>query len=281
MMLAHKFEALGTYWSIETPQPLGELNEKVETRLAEFDRSYSRFRDDSFVSQLRLPGTYVLPADALPLLTFYRKLYEATHGVVTPLVGEALEQAGYDAQYSLQPKTGLATVPVWDDVMRTENGNITIYQPIVLDVGAAGKGYAVDSIAKMLEEAGVQDYVIDASGDIRSHGNLQRIGLEHPTDSSSILGVAEIKNQSLCASSSNRRQWGRWHHIINGHTSQPASEVVATWVVADSTMVADGLATALFFVPFKNLAQWQFQAVRLLANGQIESTNNFNGELFV
>ena len=236
----------------------------------------------SLVAKLRTPGEYSFPDDATKLLEFYRALYDATDGAVTPLVGEVLEQAGYDATYSLKPQDNIGEVDEWDNAMKWTGSDVTIKSPVVLDVGAAGKGYLVDMVGEILGSHNIDTYVIDASGDIKSKGDqVERIGLENPNDPTRVLGVAELHDAALCASASNRRSWGKWHHIINPKTGEPARDIVATWVVADSTMLADGLATALFFVPFDRVSKWDFQAIRLFADGHIEQTDNFVGELYI
>lgn len=282
--MVYQFEAIGTLWSIESTTAFSAtVKTIIQNHIAEFDTTYSRFRDDSLVAKLRQPGTYMFPADVVELLHFYKLLYQVTDGSVTPLVGETLEHAGYDGAYSLRPKSGTVTPPPWDDVMEWNKTKVEVKRPIVLDVGAAGKGYLVDSIAALLKSNGITDAVIDASGDICHYGTgVERVGLENPYDESRVIGIAEIKNNSLCASSSNRRKWSDdWHHIVDPKTGKPVQDVIATWVIADSTMVADGLATALFFVPFEVLSKWQFEAVRLRVDGTIEKTDNFSGELFL
>lgn len=282
-MQKHSFEAIGTHWSIETPDELPHvLKQKIAHRIEQFDKTYSRFRSDSLVEKLREPGVYVFPEDAPKLIGFYRELYAATSGAVTPLVGEILEAAGYDREYSLALNVQPEATPKWDDTMRWRGAKVTVRQPIVLDMGAAGKGYLVDILAGLLMSHNILEYVIDASGDICHRGAIaDRVGLENPHNTETVLGVAELQNASLCASSSNRRSWGDWHHIIDPRTARPVEEVVATWVVADSTMIADGLATALFFVPPTSLFGWDFQVVRLMADGRLEYTPNFVGELFI
>ncbi|MBI3889858.1 FAD:protein FMN transferase, partial [Candidatus Saccharibacteria bacterium] len=72
------------------------------------------------------------------------------------------------------------------------------------------------------------------------------------------------------------------HHVIDGRTSQPTRNVVATWVIADDTMIADGLATALFFAEPTQLQKCApFEYVRLFSDGRIEHSKDFKGELFV
>jgi thiamine biosynthesis lipoprotein len=79
------------------------------------------------------------------------------------------------------------------------------------------------------------------------------IGLEDPRDTTKLIGVATITNESICGSALHRRSWGDWNHVINPVTSRSVKDVLATWAIAANTMKADGLATALFFVPPEKL----------------------------
>lgn len=276
------FEAIGTRWSIETSAPIDEnIQRRIMQRIDEFDRTYSRFRDDSLIGQIaEKSGEYDFPADAEKIVDQYRKLYEATDGAVSPLVGNILVEAGYDKDYSLQEGT-IHTVPAWGEVMSWKGNRVTIHQPATLDFGAAGKGYLVDLVGELLERNGHTEYTIDASGDIRTRGSAEIIGLENPYDAESVVGTVRIENSSLCASAINRRAWGRWHHVIDPRTGEPVSGVVATWVSAATTLEADGLATALFFVGPDALRAWSFRYARLLADGRIEHSPDFVGELFL
>lgn len=227
-------------------------------------------------------GTYMLPRGGKKLGELYQKLYVATNGAMSPLVGSSLNAAGYDKEYSFavaSPKPA----PTWNDVMQWQGDTIKITVPIDLDVGAAGKGLLVDGIANKLIQAGINAFTIDASGDVLAKGNVQRIGLENPYDSTTVIGAVEIKNESLCASATNRRKWGNgWHHVLNAKSGRPVDNVVATWVIAESTMLADGLSTALFFVSADKLQHIApFDYVRVLSDGTIEHSRRFVGQLFI
>jgi thiamine biosynthesis lipoprotein len=289
-----EFDAIGTRWQIETPAhaPLDAgVRQAVLDRIAEFDAAYSRFRPDSLVARLaREPGTVEFPPDAPPLFDLYDRLHAATGGAVDPLVGAELELLGYDSSYSLTP-VAPAIRAVRDarphadwasDVVR-HGRTVTTTRPVVIDVGAAGKGYLVDLVMEVLAGHGVDEVVVDASGDIRHRGGQGiRIGLEHPLDRHKAIGVATVQNASLCASASNRRAWrDGLHHIVDARTGSPAREVIATWVVASSTALADGLATALFFTGAHQLANtFHFSYVRMYADGRAERSRDFPGELF-
>ena len=289
-MAEHSFDAIGTSWLIRTPQPLtGRVSGHLLDRAGEFDRAYSRFRADSQVTAFSAAaGEHRFPDDLPPLMTFYRTLYEVTGGAVTPLVGTALEHLGYGADYRLRRNPGMAAVPGWDDVLRVDGSLLTSTEPVLLDLGAAGKGHLADLLSQILLDAGHDEHLVDGSGDLVHRGPRPcRVGLEDPADPSRVIGVANLGGQgpgpsALCASATNRRRWGDGlHHILDPFTGEPTTSVDATWVVADSAMVADGLATALFLTDPAVLAtRFDFRFVRLLASGGIEHSTDFDGELF-
>ena len=225
----------------------------------------------------------MFPDDAGPLFALYRDLYEATDAAVSPLVGRTLETLGYDRRYSLRPSGQRAAVPRWEDSFAWDGHALTTLRPVVLDVGAAGKGYLVDIVGGLLLDAGLTSFVIDASGDIVHSGHAPiRVGLEHPADPTRAIGVVDLANGSLCASASNRRSWGDGlHHIIDATTGLPTDRVVATWAVAATGLVADGLATALFFADPERLARYfEFDFVRMYADGRVQRSAHLDGELF-
>lgn len=278
-------DAIGTRWWFaiyESASDLAALQQKVIRRIDEFDWAYSRFRTDSLITAMsKQAGTYQLPADSQELLTWYRELYDATEGKVTPLIGQLLADAGYDAGYSLSPGT-LRKVPDWDDVMQLQGRKLALRQPSLLDFGAAGKGYLIDLLTDLFRREGVTRFCIDGSGDLFCTGLAEplRIGLEQPDDHSQVIGVANIDGQALCASAADRRKWGNFHHIMDPQERAPVQGISAVWTVADTAMAADGLATALFFVPPQKLQQFRFEYVILYADGRAQYSPDWPGELF-
>jgi hypothetical protein len=68
----------------------------------------------------------------------------------------------------------------------------------VIDVGAAGKGYLVDMISAIVQQAGVARFVIDAGGDLRHRGEHGiGVGLEHPLGPRLVIGVANLMRGHL------------------------------------------------------------------------------------
>jgi FAD:protein FMN transferase len=291
-MFGFAFDAIGTSWEIETSVPLEmPTRQRILDRVERFDATYSRFRLDSLVSRIAsspVGGRFTFPEDATALFDLYNRLHACTQGAVDPLVGRDLELLGYDRTYSLMPdvaglRSHALARPRWSKDIRRDGGALVTERPLVIDVGGAGKGYLVDIVAGMLREEGFTNFVIDASGDLLHAGaSALRVGLEHPFDAGLAIGVVHLKDRALCASAVNRRAWGSGlHHVIDGRTGVPARDVVASWVVADDAATADGLATALFFVPAARLAPaFRFSWVRMFADGRAEVSADFDGELF-
>jgi thiamine biosynthesis lipoprotein len=285
-MLKHNysFEALGTKWDIETAHGIPTaLKKKIQNRIETFDKTYSRFRNDSLVAQIaEKTGEYHFPTDAKKIMSFYKDLYDLTGGKVTPLIGDMLSRAGYDAKYSLQAKQQ-KPISGWDEAMKWHGSTVTTTQLVTLDIGAAGKGYLIDLIATILDENSIHDYIIDASGDIRHKGSSENnIGLENPLDTTKVIGVVDVQNESLCASAVNRRAWGEgMHHIFDPDKMSPTRDIIATWVIANDAMIADGLATALFFISPTILEEkYDYHYVRMYANGAVEYSPYFKDKLF-
>lgn len=283
-MNAWGFEAIGTAWQIDTPEPLAsDVRAAVLDRIDEFDQVWSRFRPDSLVSQIASEaGRWTMPAEAEGLLGLYAALGDATDGAVNPLVGRTLSDLGYDAAYSLVPADVPADIPSWS-TLELDAGILTTTEPVLIDVGAAGKGLLVDEVARIVAPQ-TQQFTVDASGDLLHGGSTPlRVALEHPLDASRAIGIAEIApGDALCASATNRRSWGDGlHHVIDARTGRPTDDVVATWVVAGSCLLADGLATAHFFGdPALLMERFEHQFVRMHADGRVQWSPDFPGEIF-
>lgn len=284
-----KFEAIGTQWHLEVLQNLDEAEKKnlineIDKTIEIFDKNYSRFRDDSLVTQMsHVAGTYALPQDGEKLLGLYQKLYQLSDGLFTPLIGQVLVDAGYDTDYSLQEKT-LHPADKWGDVLDYSYPKLTLKKPAILDFGAAGKGYLVDIVGQVLEKHGLHSFCIDAGGDIlyrTKENEPRRIGLEDPQDVSKVIGVASITNESICGSAGNRRAWGNFHHVIHPYELVSPRHILACWVIAKEAILADAITTCLFFVPAEKIAPfYHFEYLILYPSYSVEQSEHFPAELF-
>lgn len=283
----YPFEAIGTTWSIDTARPLTSTEiQAVTSIIVDFDKTYSRFRNDSLVHTIRQesPGSFDFPDSIHPLYDIYKKLWRATAGRINPLVGVSLEQLGYDENYSFVPHD---RQPAPDFHTMTKLGaHLTFAEKTSLDIGAIGKGYLTDRVAELLSYTH-DDYVVDASGDMTVCTKTPEIiGLEHPFDASRVIGTVSLSSGSLCASATNRRTWGEnLHHIIDATTGKPVeSDIVAVWVIANSALMADALTSGLFFADPTQLQQvfGDFHYIIMKKDGSVTHTiTSDTGEIFI
>ncbi|MBA3724324.1 MAG: FAD:protein FMN transferase [Candidatus Levybacteria bacterium] len=284
------FEAIGTVWVIDVFDALSRTDQEhiisqVHKRIEEYDLVYSRFRKESLVSTMaRKEGEYTMPKDAKELFTLYRKLYDISEGAFTPLIGNVLHDTGYDAEYSLKPKEVIRPVPTWDATFDFRYPKLIMKKPAILDFGAAGKGHLVDQVGRVLELSGISSYCVDAGGDMLYKSLTKepmRIGLEHPANPKQVIGVVTVENGSICGSAGNRRKWDQYNHILNPHTRTSPTDILSVWVLAKKTILADALATALYFTSADQLSeQFEFEYAMLYKDYSLRKSDTFPGEIF-
>jgi thiamine biosynthesis lipoprotein len=282
-----QFEAIGTKWEINSYEAVAsdakaEITRDVMARIEQFDKDYSRFRSDSLITAMsREAGEYKLPDDGQKLFDLYYKLYKISGGAVTPLIGQVLSDAGYDADYTLTPGK-LQPTPAWEEIITYNFPHLLLSRAALLDVGAAGKGYLVDLVGEILDGYGLTHYCVDAGGDMIHRGPRPlEVGLEHPANPKQVIGVAKLQNLSLCGSAGNRRAWAGFNHIIDPRNQSSPNHILALWVIAESTILADALTTALYFVPPATLAQtFDFDYAVIKADSSLEYSPSFPAEFF-
>lgn len=278
-----RLEALGTAWHLRTDAAPPRVTSVAEAVLDAFDRTWSRFRADSEVTALaRTGGRIALDADTQAMFDLYRRLTDLTGGAVSPLVGGSLAALGYDADYTLQ--AGVPAPAPDSDILRILNGDLVLDAPATVDIGALGKGLAVDLVVAALQAEQIVVDRVDASGDLWHGGEATlRVALEDPHDPTKAIGVARlVPGTAIAASAVNRRTWGEGlHHVLDARTGLPVAEVTATWAIAESAMLADAAATALFFTSAQAVAQaLDVVAVRMFDHRVVEIGGAFDGEIF-
>ncbi|WP_243118452.1 FAD:protein FMN transferase [Actinomyces wuliandei] len=263
--------ATGTTWQVRTRHPLGERPREAVTALVEqFEQTWSRFLPSSLVRQAadgRLgqgPLVLALPAGSSTMLDLYDHLYRLTNGRLDPLAGADLVELGYGPGLDFRVRDGAAHRlgavhgrPTWGTTVSHTGDRLRLEAPVLVDVGAVGKGFLADLVGALLADHGVEELLVDASGDLLVRSSRPvRVGLEQPGRPGHVVGTVETCRGAVCGSGTDRRTWGHGlHHLLDAVTGLPVQQVAAAWVVASSCAVADGLATALFTTAPQDLAR--------------------------
>lgn len=256
--------ALGTSWWIEIFDELPTerytvIHDDCVAFLRRFEDRYSRFKPNSFLSQLNAAGRLnAIDREFQELLSFGMAQYIRTEGVFNIMVGETLVATGYDSSYSFIPQTQQPIIPNPYEVITLTTETITLANGHI-DLGGFGKGYAIDRIAELLKVThGVEYFLVNGGGDMfgtSDHSNPITIYLEHPTDPDTYLESTTLLHQGFAASSPHKRTWTHdsqtYSHIIHTKTTTlPTHTPDATFIKATTACDADIFATvALLSTP--------------------------------
>ncbi len=125
-----------------------------------------------------------------------------------------------------------------------------------VDLSGWAKGYAVDQLAELLDQNGLDNYLIEIGGELRAHGHNaeQRkfaIAIETPaSEQGDEYSVMRLSNAAVATSGDYRNYFEndgqRYSHTIDPRTGRPINhDLASVTVVSDSTAYADAMATAL------------------------------------
>lgn len=127
---------------------------------------------------------------------------------------------------------------------------------IYIDLSSIAKGYGVDQVAETLERHGIQSYLVEVGGEIRSkgvkpEGESWQVAIESPAGGHDVAKkIIPADNIAIATSGDYRNYFEkngvRYSHTINPLTGRPVTHrLVSVTVIDKTTTMADGLATAI------------------------------------
>lgn len=304
MLQKLEFHAMGCEMmvALDHPTPVKEL-EQVPEWFEHWESLFSRFRLDSELSLVNnSTGT---PLEVSPefaeVFELARAIEQQSNGLVTPVLLDALIEAGYDRSFellapsvdylALQPcstQHGLEQIE-WDERTRT----ICLPLGLHLDFGGLVKGWAANETVKLLGEC--RSALMDAAGDIavggrRSNGESWPVGVADPFHPSENLELLKLESCGVATSGRDRRRWqqnGHWfHHLIDPRTSLPSqSDVLTATVIAPTASQAEWAAKTSLLLGGQTGLEWlnavpELAGLLILEDGQCLYSYNFEKYLW-
>lgn len=138
-----------------------------------------------------------------------------------------------------------------------DENQVFLPEGMKLGVGGIGQGYAVDCIKKMLLKRGVQNFVINSSGDVYAHGQRAdgspwKVGIASPLDKNTIVKWLPVSNFAVVTSGTSEKNFeyqGKvYGHIVNPKTGFLVEGLQSVTVMSEFTEVADALATSILIL---------------------------------
>lgn len=117
-----------------------------------------------------------------------------------------------------------------------------------LDPSGIVKGWAIRNAARIVLGAGIDDFFIDAGGDIQASGKNKSgqdwsVGIRNPFEPDEIIKVVYPRGRGIATSGT----YVRGQHIYNPHgIGGPITDIISLTVIGADVLEADRFATAAF-----------------------------------
>jgi len=198
--------------------------------------------------------------DVMEMLLLSKKYYEITGGAFDVTVGPLMDLWGFGSDPAVPKeevvREKLKLVGMDKVLLDAKNDTVFLTQKgMSIDLGGVAKGYAAEKAAKVIEEKGIKQAIINAGGNVvvlggKTERDPWKLGIQDPRDSSSLIAVLGLRDKAAVTSGDYQRYFEsggkRYHHLLDPATGMPAREAISVTVVCDSSAVADILSTALF-----------------------------------
>jgi len=197
-------------------------------------------------------------ASTLTVVNAAQAIAEATNGAYDVTRGNVFALWGFAAG---EPPAAAPSAEAIDQAMQSSGWeNLTVlpnalqkkHPDLTVDLSSLAKGYAVDQLGILLEAQGIDHYLVNIGGEIRSRGRRSKavawqVGVEQP-DNQVPYGL-ELADAHVATSGDYRNvriiDGQRVSHLIDARTGLPIDHaLVAVTVLHQSTMLADAWATA-------------------------------------
>jgi thiamine biosynthesis lipoprotein len=251
----------GTTYNI-TYQSDEDLHKEVLAKLKEVDGALSMFNEKSTITKIN-NNEDVTPSEMFTdVFQLAQKISQETNGsfdiTVAPLVNiwgfgfKKGEEPSKHAIDSLKALIGYQKVSYDGKRVVKKDPRIT------LDCSAIAKGYGADVVARLLDEKGIKNYLVEIGGEVVTRGISEKrvpwkIGVtkptEDPTETGDLQTVLNVTDKAMATSGNYRNFYykggKKYAHTIDPKTGYPVQHnILSATVLCDECARADAFATA-------------------------------------
>ncbi len=190
----------------------------------------------------------------------YEQLFDITIGPISDLWGFNSEnEIQIPSKYILDSL--LKLVDYRNIILNDKDTSVFLKNKrMMLDLGGIAKGFAVDRASAIIKGLGINNFLINAGGDICVHGKNRKnepwaIGIKHPRKTDSLLASFNATNTCIATSGDYERYIDidgiRYHHILYPKTGMPGWKSRSVTVLFNTTEEATVLAKYIFLIGYK------------------------------
>jgi len=252
------------------PQQLEAASAALDD-VARLEQQYSVYREESELSRLNATAHQqpcTLEPRLFALLEQAVELHRQTNGAFHPAVGKLI-QLWRTARKSEHLPTSSA---IAEAVSAASMEHVLLDQATcsvrfsaagpMFDLGAIGKGYAVDRAAEILTAANVEHWLIHGGkssalvrGGHAGHDGWP-VALQNPLLPDRPWATLLLKDAALSTSGTAvqwfRHEGRRYGHILDPRTGWPVDAMLSVSVIAPRAALSDALSTAFFVLGVEN-----------------------------
>ena len=252
----------GTTYSI-TYQHDEDLQTEIVARMKEVDTTLSMFNEESVISQINNNKSITPTAMFLDVFQQAQQISKDTDGAFDITVAPLVNLWGFGFKHNETPDQQAV-----DSLMRfvgyqkvKYDGHYIVKRDprIMLDCSAIAKGYGADVVARLLDEKGVKNYLVEIGGEVVTRGISEKrlpwkIGVVKPTDDplqqgNELQTVLNITDKAMATSGNYRNFYykggKKYAHTIDPKTGQPVQHnILSATVLTNRCARADAYATA-------------------------------------
>ena len=246
-----------------------DLQTKIDSILADFDKSLSTYRKDSEISdfnkaeidsvQFSFPYFY-------PVLKASKEIFEISKGAFDPTIAPLVNAYGFGFTKAQDlTENQIKDILQYVDFKQVSFNKTSVKKlkkGITLDFNAIAQGYSVDVVADYLKTLNITDFMVEIGGEVVCNGKNQDgktwgIGIKNPIlaekGETATKAIVLLDNKALATSGNYEKFYikdgKKFAHILDPTTGKPAMQnILSATVVADNAMTADGFATVFMVV---------------------------------
>ncbi|MBN7814808.1 FAD:protein FMN transferase [Algoriphagus pacificus] len=257
-------KTMGTTYNITYLDEDGrDFQPSIDSILVVFNQSLSTYIPDSELSQFNQKDTLDFNLPYFPaVLQASKDVNQKTSGAFDPTVGPLVNIWGFgptgpELKDSVDIQNLLQLVGF--DKVDFDSKQVRKKVPgIYLDFSSIAKGYGVDVVARLLDQKGISNYLVEIGGElvakgVNENGELWKVGVNRPDETASasdLYSIIALQDKGMATSGNYRNFYVRdsikISHTINPATGYPvAHNLLSATVIANDCMTADAYATAL------------------------------------
>lgn len=249
-----------------------QVIQRAFAEIKKLDDLFSVYNPDSEISRinkLRKKERLLISPEAFHLINNSLVFSELTEGAfditAKPLV-DLWNEAGKDKKLPSQEEIARARSRVGYKNVMLDEKRFTIHfnkAGMEIDLGGVAQGYAADRAIAVLVSEGIDNAIVDISGDIYCLGSKMynepwKVGVRNPRSRAKTFLELKLKDKAVSTSGDYEKYFiidgKRYSHIIDPRTGYPVdNSVVSSTAIAGNAATADIMATAIMVLGSKGL----------------------------